>query len=561
MFDQKTLEKIQRSGQDWEQKLLKDYLEVHPERRDRFITDVGIEIGRLYTPLDVAQRGISYNEDLGFPGQAPFTRGITPSMYRSEPPMLRVYSGFGNPEQCNARYRKLVDWGAEEIVMAVDLPTQVGYDSNHVMSKGEIGRSGVAIDSLEDMEILFEGIPLNRLKRVSMLGNSIGPIALALFIALGEKQGLSKNDFVVDLQNDVIKEFIARGTQIFPVEPSIRFTTDAVRYCADHAPHWYPISVCVNHINAAGAGSTAGTAFALANAICYLEYMIARGEPIDRIAPLFSMFLDERENFFVAIANFRATRKIWARIMRDRFGAQDPRSMALKITAYGHGAETLQEPLNNIVRIAFGTLAYVLGGVQFLYNASFDETLNLPSEEAVRVAIRTQQIIAEELGFTQTVDPLGGSFFLETLTSQIEEQILGHLETVERIGGAIACIENGYFQRFITEGAVRRQQALERGERISVTVNKFRSQDDIPSAYFYIDPKIEQAQVERLKKLRKSRDNQKVQKALSDIREVAEGDDNLVIPILEAVRNYATIGEICDTLRPVFGECEPDREF
>jgi methylmalonyl-CoA mutase N-terminal domain/subunit len=475
--------------------------------------------------------------------------------------MLRVYAGYGAPEESNDYYKYLLELGAEEIVMAVDLPTQVGYDSDHVMAQGEVGRVGVALDSLRDMEVLFDGIPLNRLKRVSMLGNSFGPIALALFIALGERQGLAPGDFVVDLQNDVLKEYVARGTQFLPVRPALRLAVDVVEHCARHMPHWYPLTACVNHINAAGAGSTRGTAFALANAICYIEEALRRGLTIDRFASQLSMFLDEREDFFVAVANLRATRRAWAGLMRDRFGAREPRSMALHVTSYGHGGETVQEPLNNITRITLGTLAYLLGGVTFLYNGSYDEALSIPSREAVRVAVRMQQILTHELGLTHTADPLGGSYYVEALTLRIHDDILRELERVEARGGALRCIEDGYVRQAIGEGAVGRQAAFDRGDRVSVGVNRFRMAGPAPRSGFRADPHVAQRQVERLARVREERDAGRVRRALDGVRDAAGGHANTVPAVLEAVRAYATIGEICDALRGVFGEYRMDSAF
>ena len=536
-------------------------LEAQPERREKFQTDIGLKIERIYTPLDLRQINFDCKEDLGFPGQYPFTRGVHPSMYRSNPWIIRAYSGFGEPRLCNERYKKLIEWGADEIVMAVDLPTQVGYDSDHIMARGEVGKVGVAIDTLRDMEILFEGIPLNKLKRVSMLGNSFGPAALALFIALGEKQGLKPADYVVDLQNDILKEYVARGTYIFPARPSVRVTADVVGYCARHARHWYPSTLCANHINAAGAGSTKAAAFAMANGVCYIDHLLGKGYKIDEIAPLFSMFLDERADFFVAICHFRAARKVWAKIMKERFKAEDPRSMALKITAYSHGGETLLEPINNIARITLAALAYVLGGVQFLYNASYDEVLGTPTDESAKIAVRIQQILAHELGIANTVDPLGGAYFIETLTSQIEKQILEEFEKVQAKGGAIAAIEQGYYLSAIMDGANARQRSFDRGERVSVGVNRWKTETKIPFGAFKIDPALEKMQVERLKKVKKERNEKTVKETLAYVRETAEGDGNLVPPTLEAVRAYATIGEICDVLRGVFGEYQAREYF
>ena len=547
-------EELNELMKSWENKVSQPFKSRSPERNTEFETDIGLKIKDIYTPLDLAKNNFSYVRDLGFPGQAPFTRGITPTMYRSQPWVIRAYAGFGEAEECNARYKTLLEDGVDEIVMAVDLPTQVGYDSDHIMAKGEVGKVGVAIDNLRDMEILFKDIPLNKLKRVSMLGNSFGPIALALFLALGEKQGLNPSEFVVDLQNDVLKEYVARGTYIFPILPAIRVATDVVGYCAQNIPHWYPMTFCTNHLNAAGAGSSKATAFALANGLCYIDHLIQKGYGIDEIAPLFSMFLDERSDFFVAICNFRAARRFWAKMMKKRFGAKDPRSLALKITAYSHGGETLLEPVNNIARITLAALAYVLGGVQFLYNASYDEVLGTPTAEAARVSVRIQQILAHELGISNTVDPLGGSYFIETLTEQIEKQIAEELEKVENLGGAIKAIESGYYVSHMTDGSMRRKNAFDSSSTISVGVNKFRRETRVPSGAFRINPDTERRQCDRLERVKQERNANAVRDSLEHLSEVAKGDQNLVPAALEAVRVYATIGEICDVLRQVFGE-------
>ena len=561
MGDNEGLGKLKNLTRTWEKDCLEPWLRQFPERRKHFHTDVGLPVARLYTPVNLSELGFDYERDLGLPGCYPFTRGIDPTMYRSKPWIIRAYSGFGDPKTCNERYKRLVEWGADEISMAVDLPTQVGYDSDHIMAKGEVGKVGVAIDTLRDMETLFEDIPLNTLKRVSVLGNSFGPIALALFIALGEKQGLRPSDFVVDLQNDVLKEYVARGTYIIPIRPSVRVATDVVGYCARNAPHWYPMTFCANHINAAGAGSSKAVAFALANGLCYIEHLIEKGYGIDEIAPLFTVFCDERTDFFVAICNFRATRRVWATIMKERFKAQDPRSLALKICAYSHGGETLLEPINNIARLTLAALAYVLGGVQFLSNASYDEVLGTPTEDAAKISIRIQQILAHELGIANTVDPLGGSYFVESLTTQIENQIFQELQRVEEEGGAIAAIESGYYVSQISNGAMRRKREFDKGERPAVGVTKFRSESKIPTGAFRIDPTVEAKQVERLNAIRKERNGKAVREALEYFREVAKGDGNLVPPALEAIRAYATIGEICDVLRDEFGEYQAREYF
>jgi methylmalonyl-CoA mutase N-terminal domain/subunit len=444
--------------------------------------------------------------------------------------------------------------GVDDLQLAADLPTQVGYDSDHIMSRGEVGKVGVAIDSLRDMEIIFDGVPLNSFKRVSTLFNSLGPIALCLFMALGEKQGLALKDYVVDLQNDVIKEYICRGTYIFPMEPAVRLCTDVVRFCAEHAPHWYPMTICANHLNAAGAGSTAATAFAMANGMVYIRDILKKDMPIDKFAPMLCMFLDEREDIFISIANFRAARRVWARIMKEKFGAEDPASMALKITAYSHGGETLREVLNNIVRLSYAALGYVLGGVQFLYTASFDEAVSLASQEAVKVAVRTEQILAHELGITNTVDPVGGSYYVETLTSQIEHRMYEIFEKVESLGGALEAIRKGYYQSVIGEGASLRQRRFEERDMVSVGVNIYRTEEEDPDPLFRMNQQGEEEQIKNLQSLRRERNSREVEAALAAVKRAARSEDNLVPAILSAVKAYATVGEISNVLREIFGE-------
>jgi methylmalonyl-CoA mutase N-terminal domain/subunit len=557
----KSSKDIMDLAKSWEKECLNPYLKRFPEIRSDFKTDIGLTVKELYTPLDLEKNNFDYENDLGFPGNYPYTRGISPTMYRSKPWIIRAYSGFGEVEKCNERYTKLIQTGVDEIVMAIDLPTQVGYDSDHLMAKGEVGKVGVAIDTLKDMEILFQDIPLSKLKRVSMLGNSFGPIALALFIALGEKQGLKPEEFVVDLQNDVLKEYVARGTYIIPIRPAVRVATDVVGYCATNLPHWYPMTFCTNHLNAAGAGSSKATAFAIANGMCYIDHLLKKGHKIDDIAPLFTMFLDERSDFFVAICNFRATRRVWAKLMKETYNAVDPKSLELKITAYSHGGETLVEPINNIARITLAALAYVLGGVQYLYNASFDEVLGTPSEEAAKVSVRIQQILAHELGISHTVDPLGGSYFIESLTTEIEKQILSELKKVEEIGGAINAIEAGYYSSHLSEGAIRRKCEFDEGNKISIGVNKYKSDSSIPGGAFKIDEDAESKQIKRLKKIKRERNSKKVNEALKYFREAVKKEENLVPPSIEAVKAYATIGEMCEIMREEFGEYQAREYF
>jgi methylmalonyl-CoA mutase N-terminal domain/subunit len=528
-----------------------------------FELDAGPVVQTLYTHRDLEARNLGIEDDIGLPGEFPFTRGISSAGSREHPPLIKFYSGHGSPEDTNRRYRRLIEWGVEQIQMATDLPSQVGYDPDHIMARGEVGRAGVSICCLEDMEVVFDGIPLDTLARVGTLFNCNGPIALALFIALGERQGLAVEDFVVDLQNDPLKEYVARGTQFLPVGAAVNLAADVVEWCARNAPHWYPLDICVNHLNAAGAGSTYATAFALANAQTYIQKLLDRGLVIDEFAPSLQMFLDERDDFFAAVANIRATRSIWAHMMRDSYRAKDPRSMALQVTAYGHGREARKEPLNNIARIAFGTLAYYLAGVQTLYDASFDEVLATPSDDAARIAVRIQQIIRHEHGFGLTVDPLGGSYYVESLTADLQHAIGEALAEVEAMGGAIAAIENGHIRRIISDGAVRRQRKFEAGNRTVVGVDRFVDSCDgsITIPLNRVDPGVEESQRRRVEKVRNRRRSDRVEAALNAVGQATRVGTNVVPAVLGAVRADATVGEICGIFRATFGEWEPERGF
>lgn len=528
-----------------------------------FRLDAGPTVEASYMPDDLRTRGVT-DERIGEPGAPPFTRGIHPDGPRTCPTLVKVYTGLGTPEDTNRRLRKLVDWGAELLQLAADLPSQVGYDPDHVMSAGEVGRAGVSIASLRDMEVIFDGVPLQRLRRVGMLGNAIGPIALSMFIALAERQGTSLERIVVDLQNDPLKEYVARGTQFLPLQPAVRLACDVVEWTTEMGLPWYPLDICVNHLNAAGAGSTAGTAFALANAIHYIEELVDRGLDVDAFAPTLQLFLDEREDFFAALSNVRATRRIWAGLMQDRFGARDSRSLALEVTAYGHGRETRREPLNNIVRIALGSLAYYLAGIQALYTASYDEALQTPSDESVKIAIRTQQIIALELGLGLTADPLGGSYYVESLTADLEDGIRARLADVEEHGGAVGCIESGYTRKVITDGAVRRQARYEAGARPMVGEDRLRSAEDDGWALRPTVTMTEAAEERRAKEvveLRRAREQRHVADALREIQSALTRGANSIPSVVEAVRAYATVGEISDIFREVHGEWQPDTSF
>jgi methylmalonyl-CoA mutase, N-terminal domain len=529
--------------------------------RKKFVTDTGIPVEPLYTPAHLEQNNFDYLRDLGFPGEYPFTRGDRAGMNRTDPFVISAYSGFGDAEVCNGRFRKLIEIGTEQILVALDLPTQCGYDSDHEMATAEVGNVGVAIDTLADMEILFDGIPADSIKRIGTLGNSIGPIVLALYAALGEKQGIAWDRYTVNLQNDPLKEYIARGTQILPPEPAAKLASDAVAWCVEHAPNWSPMTVCVNHINAGGAGSSMGTAIALANARHYIDLLLARGYTIDQVAPLLHMFPDERHDFFVSIANLRALRRIWARMMKEHYGATKLEAMTCHTTVYGHGQEALAEPLNNIPRTAFGTLAYVLGGASYVYLAGYDEAVSTPNENSARVALRTLQVIANEHGFTDTIDPLGGSYYVETLTAQVERQILDGMAQIEQIGGALAAISTGFARRVMTEGAVRRQRAIDSGDRPWVTVNMWPQKPDVPNTAFRGDDKAEERQLARLAQVKSTRDQKRVKATLAEVERATAEHRNVVPSVLEAVRAYASVGEIVEIWRRRFGAFVPSTDF
>ncbi len=553
-------EDVEAEAERWRQETYAAAAAARPERRP-FVTDVGIGVEPLYTPADLERIGFDYLRDAGFPGEYPFTRGERAGMNRTDPFVVSAYSGFGDAEACNRRFRKLIEIGAEQILVALDLPTQCGYDSDHEMSTAEVGQVGVAIDTLADMELLFEGIPADSIKRIGTLGNSIGPIVLALYAALGEKQGIPWSRYTVNLQNDPLKEYIARGTQILPPQPAARLAADAVAWCVGYAPNWSPMTVCVNHINAGGAGSSMGTAIALANARHYIDLLLARGHSIDEVAPLLHMFPDERHDFFISIANLRALRRIWARLMKETYGATRPEAMACRTTVYGHGQEALAEPLNNIPRTAFGTLAYVLGGASYVYLAGYDEAVSTPNEDSARVALRTLQILAHEHGFADTIDPLGGSYFVETLTAQVEKQILEGMDRIERLGGALAVIEAGFGRQVMTQGAVRRQRAIDRGERPWVTVNLWPQKPNVPNTAFRGDPKATERQLARLGEVKASRNRGAVEAALAEVDRATGDGANVVPSVLKAVRAYVTVGEIVELWRKRFGSFVPSREF
>ncbi len=522
-------------------------------------TTSGIPVKRVYTPKDLEEIGFHYDQDLGEPGQYPYTRGIDPEMYRKDLWVMGQYAGFGSAEEANERYKFILAQGGTGFSIALDLPTQIGLDSDHPLARGEVGKTGVAIDSLRDMEIIFDGIPLDRVRHIRTSACSIGPLALALFLAVMEKQGVSPHRCSIILQNDVLKEYPVRGTQIFPPRPALKFAVDAIEYCAKELPTWQPLMVSGYHFRDAGANAIQEIAFTYANAIAYIEETLKRGVPIDQVAPTIRLHFCASMELFEEIAKLRAGRRMWAKLIRERFRARDPRSWIFRHHSGTLGGNlTAQQPFNNIVRVTIEALSAILGGSQSLRTSSMDEAYAIPTEEAERLAIRTQQIIAYESGVTKTVDPLGGSYFIESLTSSMEAEANRYLEKIEAMGGAIAAIETGFIQGEVDENAYRVQKEIESGKRVIVGLNKFETEEKVSIKTFRSNPQTAIRQVERLNKIKAERDAAKVHSALAEVKRAAASDENLVLPILKAVKTYATIGEICDQLREVWGECRPE---
>jgi len=522
------------------------------ERKQRFATLSGIPHEAHYTAADIACE--DREGALGYPGEFPYTRGIYPTMYRGRLWTMRQYAGFGTAAESNQRYRYLLSQGQTGLSIAFDLPTQIGLDSDHPLARGEVGKVGVAIDSLEDMEALLEGIPLDRVS-TSMTINSTAAILLMLYVAVAKKQGAGLQRLSGTVQNDILKEYIARGTYIYPVRPAMRIVTDLFAWCRTELPSWNTISISGYHIREAGSTAVQEVAFTLADAIAYVEAAIAAGLAVDEFAPQLSFFFNSHNDLLEEIAKFRAARRLWARIMRDRFHAADPRSMLLRFHAQTAGSSlTAQQPENNIVRVAMQALAAVLGGCQSLHSNSLDEALALPTESAALLALRTQQIIAYESGVTDTVDPVGGSYAIEKLTDEIETRAREYLEKIDALGGMLRAIEIGYVQSEIQKAAYEYQQAVERGEQVVVGVNQFVAEEERPIPILRIDPEIERAQVSRVQALRARRDHAKVQSALAAVETRARSSENLMPAIQAAVEAYATVGEISDAMRRVFGE-------
>ncbi|HWR62058.1 MAG TPA: methylmalonyl-CoA mutase family protein [Clostridia bacterium] len=552
MFDKEKLVQQKKANQEWNDAVNSKVAAKQPERRKDFETSSGIKVKRAYTPEDI--EGLDYGRDLSYPGEYPYTRGVQPTMYRGKFWTMRQYAGFATAEESNKRYKYLLEQGQTGLSVAFDLPTQIGYDSDHPLSEGEVGKVGVAIDSLKDMEILFNGIPLDKVS-TSMTINAPASVLLAMYIAVAEKQGVSADQLSGTIQNDILKEYIARGTYIFPVEPSMRLITNIFEYCSKHVPKWNTISISGYHIREAGSTAAQEVAFTLADGIAYVEAAIKAGLDVDEFGPRLSFFFNAHNELLEEVAKFRAARRLWAKIMKDRFKAKNPKSMMLRFHTQTAGCTlTAQQPDNNIVRVAMQTLAAVLGGTQSLHTNSRDEALALPTEDSVRIALRTQQIVAYESGVTETVDPLAGSYYIESLTDRIEKMAEEYIGKIDEMGGAPKAIDRGYIQKEIQDSAYKYQKEIEAGDRVVVGVNKFQIKEAAPKGLLKVDPVVGELQSKKLAELREERDNSRVSAALEAMRKAAEGEDNLMPFILEAVRAYATLGEICGVLREVFGE-------
>ena len=541
---------------EWRENILTPLVRKRPERQDKFENSSGVELDALYCPEDIAD--IRYAQQLGYPGEYPFTRGVQPNMYRGRIWTIRQYAGFGAAEETNQRYHYLLSQGQTGLSVAFDLPTQIGYDSDHSLARGEVGKVGVAIDSLRDMEVLFQGIPLDKVS-TSMTINSTASILLAMYLVLGRKQGVEAAKLNGTIQNDVLKEYIARGTYIFPPRPSMRLTTDIFAYCAENVPRWNAISVSGYHMREAGCTAAQEVGFTLADGIAYIQAAIDNGLDVDAFAPRVSFFFDSHVNFFEEVAKFRAARRLWARIMKERFGANEERSWMLRFHTQTAGCSlTAQQPYNNIVRTALEALAAILGGTQSLHTNSFDEAYWTPSEEAVTIAVRTQQLLAYESGVADVVDPVGGSYYVESLTAELEKQASDYIAKIDSLGGAVTAIEQGYQQREIQQASYKYQKMVEEGKQKIVGVNDFVTGESKIASTLRVKSEVEAKQKERLAKLKRERDNGKVKQTLKRLEEVAQGKENTMPPIIECVEAYATLGEICDVLRNVFGA---QREF
>ncbi len=534
----------------WREDKYKKTIERFPERKTSFKTSFGEEISPIYCPD--GGNG-EYTNKLGFPGEFPFTRGVQPTMYRGRFWTMRQYAGFGTAEESNKRFKYLLAQGQTGLSVAFDLPTQIGYDSDHPMADGEVGKVGVAVDTLQDVEILFDGIPLGKVS-TSMTINSTASIVLAMYIAVAEKQGFKSSELEGTIQNDILKEYIARGTYRFPPKPSMRLITDIFEYCSREVPKWNTISISGYHIREAGSNAVQEVAFTLADGIAYVDAALKAGLDVDKFAPRLSFFFNANNNLLEEVAKFRAARRMWAKIMKERFQA-GPKSQSLRFHTQTAGSTlTAQQPDNNVVRVTMQTLAAVLGGTQSLHTNSRDEAMALPTEDSVRIALRTQQIVAYESGVADTIDPLGGSYYIEELTDKIESQAEEYIQRIDDMGGMVEAVEKGYVQREIQDNAYRHQKEIESGEIVVVGVNKFQMKEEAPQNLMRVDPVIQAAQMEKIHRIKLERDQPGVEKVLNDVRSAAESGENMMPRIIAAVKAYATLGEIVDEMKTVFGE-------
>jgi len=558
MFDPDDLATIREEKREWEAETLSPTLERFGERRETFTTDTGGQaVERLYTPDDVAD--LDHDADLGFPGEEPYTRGVYPTMHRGRLWTMRQYAGMGTAAETNERFRYLIDQGSSGLSMAFDLPTQKGYDSDAGMAAGEVGKAGVAIDSLRDMEVVFDDIPLDEVS-TSMTINAPAAVLLAMYVAIGDQQGVPRDKLRGTIQNDILKEYIARNLYIYPPEPSMRLITDLFEFCANEVPNFNTISISGYHIREAGSTAAQEIAFTLGDGIEYVEAAIDAGLDVDEFAPQLSFFFNAHNNVLEEVAKFRAARRMWAKIMDERFSADDPKSKQLKFHAQTGGSTlTAQQVENNVVRVAYQAMAAVLGGAQSLHTNGKDEALSLPTEQSVRTALRTQQILAHESGVADTIDPLGGSYAIESLTDEIEAEAFEILDEVDSRGGMLEAVKSGWVQRQIQDVAFERQQEIESGERIVVGVNEYQVDEEPQVDVEDVDEADEKRQNERLQAVKDERDEEAVEAALATVRETAAGDGNLVPPIVDAVKAYATVGEISNALREEFGEYRPAR--
>ena len=549
------------AAERWERGILAPLLRKSPERKPEFLSEANIPIKRLYTPRDL--EGHAYLEDLGFPGEAPFTRGVYPTMYRGRPWTIRPYSGFGTPQETNQRFKYLLGLNEKALTIAFDLPTQIGYDSDAAQARGSVGKVGVAIDSIEDMAALFDGIPIEDVS-VAMTINSTAPIVLAFYLAMAQERGLDLTRLQGTTQNDILKEYVARGTYIFPVRPSLRLTTDLIEYCFHNTPRWNTLSITGVHMREAGATAVQELAFAIGHAIVYIEQALERGLDVDEFAPRLSYSLGCYRDLFEEVAKFRAARRLFARVMQERFRPKDPRSSMFRIYCGTLGSTlTRQEPENNIVRIAMHALIGALGGAQAIFTAGLDEAFALPTERSARIALRTQQMMLDEFGITNTIDPLGGSYYVESLTNEIEQRAGAILKQIDEMGGMIAAHESGWVQRAIEESSYAFQQKVEAGDHVFVAMNKYRSEGRTadPIDTFRVDESLEQSQRERLAQLRGRRDAGRAAAMLERIETAARGKENLMPIFIEAAKARVTLGEICGLLRKCWGVHNPMQAY